>query len=335
MSESRRNAQRSAMSAIDWGLLFALGIIWGGSFFFAKVALAELPPFTIVLGRVGFATLILALVLGLLRQPMPWDRGAWRAFIIMGGINNVLPFSLVVWGQSHIASGLASILNATTPFFTVVLAHFLTTDERLTVAKAGGVGLGLAGVVVIVGADVLGGLGADVWGEFACLGAAICYALAGIYGRRFKRMGFSPLVTAAGQVTASSLLLLPIALIVDRPWSLAAPSPATWGAVLGSALMSTALGYILYFRILQSAGATNLLLVTFLIPVSAILLGALFLGERLTSRHFLGMALIGLALAVMDGRVAAIITSGRSRGNSPLPLRARVGPIAKRREGEG
>jgi drug/metabolite transporter (DMT)-like permease len=305
------------MSVVDWGLLFALGLIWGGSFFFAKVALAELPPFTIVLGRVGFAALTLALVLGLMRQPMPWDRGAWRAFIIMGGINNVLPFSLIVWGQSHIASGLASILNATTPFFTVVLAHFLTADERVTVAKAWGVGLGLVGVVVIVGADVLGGLGADVWSELACLGAAICYAFAGIYGRRFKRMGFSPLVTATGQVTASALLLAPIVVVIDRPWSLAAPSAVTWGAVLGSALICTALGYILYFRLLASAGATNLLLVTFLIPVSAILLGALFLGERLAPRHFLGMALIGLALAVMDGRIAAMVARGRA---APLRL---------------
>jgi drug/metabolite transporter (DMT)-like permease len=311
MSEGSRNApQKTTMSAVDWGLLFALGLIWGGSFFFAKVAVAELPPLTIVLGRVGFAALTLALLLGLIRQPMPRQRGVWCAFIIMGGINNALPFALVVWGQKEIASGLASILNGTTPFFTVVLANFLTTDERLTIAKVSGVALGLAGVVIIVGADVLGGLSAGVRGELACLGAAACYALAGIYGRRFKRMGLSPLIAATGQVTASSLLLLPIVLIVDRPWSLTAPSSAVWGAVLGSALICTALGYILYFRILASAGATNLLLVTFLIPVSAILLGTLFLGERLAPRHFLGMTLIGLALAVMDGRLAAMVRRG-------------------------
>src|SRR5262249_31660803 len=159
-----------------------------------------------------------------------------------------LPFTLIVWGQSNIASGLASVLNAATPFFTVVLANSLTADERLTIAKMCGVALGLAGVVVIVGADVFGGLRAGVWSELACLGAAACYALAGTYGRRFKRMGLSPLVTASGQVTASSLLLLPIALIVDRPWSLVTPSPSVWGAVLGSALICTALGYVLYFR---------------------------------------------------------------------------------------
>jgi drug/metabolite transporter (DMT)-like permease len=305
--------QRSgAMSAADWGLLVALGTIWGGSFFFAKVALAELPPLTIVLGRVGFAALALGAVLPLLGQGMPRDRESWRAFAVMAALNNVVPMSLLVWGQSHIASGLASILNATTPFFTVLVAHFLTTDERLTYAKLAGVGVGLAGAVVIVGPDVMRGFGSDVWGELACLGAPLSYAFAGVYGRRFKRMGLTPLATATGQVTAATLLMLPLVLAVDHPWSLALPSARTWGAVLGIALLCTAIAYILYFRILASAGATNLLLVTFLIPVSAILLGALFLDERLAARHFLGMALIGLALVVMDGRVAAMITRGRS-----------------------
>jgi drug/metabolite transporter (DMT)-like permease len=220
--------------------------------------------------------------------------------------------SLLVWGQSHIASALASILNATTPFFTVTVAHFLTSDERLTYAKLAGVGLGLAGAIVIVGPDVVRGFGADVWGELACLGAPVSYAFAGIYGRRFKRMGLTPIATATGQTTAATLLVLPLVLAVDHPWSLAMPSAATWGAVLGVAVLCTAVAYILYFRILASAGATNLLLVTFLIPVSAILLGALFLGERLSPRHFLGMALIGLALAVMDGRVTTLVSRGRT-----------------------
>jgi len=311
MSESRQNAQ-GAMSAADWGSLAALGAIWGGSYFFAKVALTELPPLTIVLGRVGFAALALAAVLPFLGQRMPRDGDSWRAFTAMALLNNVVPMSLLVWGQSHIASGPASILNATTPFFTVIVAHFLTSDERLTAAKLCGVALGLAGAVAIVGPDVARGFGADVWGELACLGAPISYAFAGIFGRRFKRMGLSSVVTATGQVTASTVLLVPLVLIVDRPWSLPMPSTTTWGAVLGISLLCTAVAYILYFRILASAGATNLLLVTFLIPVSAILLGALFLGERLAPRHFLGMALIGLALAVMDGRAVAIVRRGRS-----------------------
>jgi drug/metabolite transporter (DMT)-like permease len=319
MSESPRNApQQTAMSAIDWGLLLALGLIWGGSFFFAKVALAELPPLTIVLGRVGFAALALAAVLLFLGQRMPRDGDSWRAFTAIALLNNVMPMSLLVWGQSHIASGLASILNATTPFFTVIVAHFLTADERLTFAKLCGVALGLAGAVAILGPDVARGFGSDVWGELACLGAPISYAFAGIYGRRFKRMGLSPIVTATGQVTAATLMILPIVLVVDRPWSRPMPSTTTWGAVLGISLLCTAVAYILYFRILASAGTTNLLLVTFLIPVSAILLGALFLGERLAPRHFLGMALIGLALAVMDGRAIVMPRPRATRSRDPL-----------------
>ncbi len=312
MSQRHNVPQHTAMNATDWTLLVALGTIWGGSYFFAKVALAELPPLTIVLGRVGFAAVALGTVLPLLGQAMPRDGQSWRAFTVMAALNNVVPMSLLVWGQSHIASGLASILNATTPFFTVLVAHFLTSDERFTIAKLCGVTLGLAGAVVIVGPDVARGFDSDVWGELACLGAPLSYAFAGIYGRRFKRMGLSPIVTATGQVTAATVLVVPLVLIVDRPWSLPMPSMTTWGAVLGISLLCTAVAYILYFRILASAGATNLLLVTFLIPVSAILLGALFLGERLAPRHFLGMALIGLALAVMDGRVATLVNRGRT-----------------------
>jgi drug/metabolite transporter (DMT)-like permease len=296
-----------AMSAEDWGLLASLGLLWGGSFFFAKVALAELPPFTIVLGRVGIAAVTLLAVLRVAGQRMPGDMPSWRAFFVMGALNNVVPFSLVVWGQSHITSGLASILNATTPFFSVVLAHFLTRDERMTVTKLAALGLGLVGVVVIIGPDALRGLGVGVAGELACLAAALCYALAGIYGRRFKRLGISALVTATGQVTASSVMLLPLALVVDRPWLLPMPGAATWGAVFGSALLCTALGYVVYFRLLASAGATNLLLVTFLIPVSAILLGSLILGERLEPPYFLGLALIAIALGTIDGRPFAAL----------------------------
>ncbi len=221
----------------------------------------------------------------------------------MGLLNNVLPFALIVWGQHRIASGLASILNAATPLFTVLAAHLCTDDEKLTGLKAAGVAIGFAGVAVLVGADVLGGSGADVPAQLACLAAALSYALAGIFGRRFRRLGLAPLATAAGQVSASALMLLPVMLLVDRPWDLAPPHAETWLAVLGVGLLSTALAYVLYFRILALAGATNLLLVTFLIPAVAILLGALALGEALLPRQFAGMALIGAGLAFLDGRL--------------------------------
>lgn len=291
------------MGAREWAMLVALSVLWGGSFFFVGVAVREVPPLSLVLARVGIAALALWAVLAVSGARMPAVPGLWAAFLGMGLLNNALPFALIVWGQQHIASGLAAILNATTPLFTVLVAHLLTADERLTPAKAAGVAMGLLGVAVMLGTELLGGLGLGVAAQLACLAAALSYALAGVFGRRFRRMGVPPLASAAGQVTASSLILLPLALMVDQPWGLATPGAASWAAVLGLGLLSTALAYVLYFRILAVAGATNLALVTFLVPVSAILLGALVLGERLETRHFGGMALIGAGLALIDGRV--------------------------------
>jgi drug/metabolite transporter (DMT)-like permease len=221
----------------------------------------------------------------------------------MGFLNNLMPFSLIVWGQTHIASGLASILNATTPVFTVIVAHFLTRDEKLTVNRLIGVLVGLAGVSVIIGPEALQGLGVNAFAQLAVLGAAVCYSFAGIYGRRFRRLGVHPVVTATGQVSASAIMMLPLALAVDCPWRLPIPAPPVLGAVLGLATLSTALAYIIFFRVLATAGATNIMLVTFLIPVSAVLLGMVFLGEHLAWRHFLGMGLIGAGLAAIDGRL--------------------------------
>lgn len=218
----------------------------------------------------------------------------------MGGLNNVLPFSLIFWGQIEITGGLAAILNATTPLFTVLLAHFFTRDERITPGRLAGVTLGMAGVVVMVGLDALRGLGLHFLAQIAVLIAALSYAIAGVYGRRFD--GQPPLITAAGMLSASTLMMLPIALVIDQPWSGPPPGLTIWAAIIGLAVLSTALAYIIYFRILASAGATNLLLVTFLSPVTAILAGGALLGERLAPEHFLGMALIGLGLAAIDGR---------------------------------
>lgn len=291
------------MTPGEWGLLIALSVLWGGSFFFNGVALTALPPLTVVSLRVVLAAGLLVLAVRLAGRQMPADLATWRDFLVMGLLNNVVPFCLIVWGQTRIASGLASILNATTPLATVLVAHLLTGDERLTGPKLVGVLAGLAGVAIMIGPAALEGTGGrDVAGEMACLGAALSYGFAGIYGRRFGARGIPPLVTAAAQVSASSLVLVPLALVVDRPWLLPVPGPAAIGAVLGLATLSTALAYVVFFRILAGAGATNAGLVTFLIPVSAILLGTLVLGERLDPRHFAGMGLIGLGLACIDGR---------------------------------
>ncbi len=301
-----------SMSARDWLLLVALSVLWGGSFFFSEVALAELGPLTVVLGRVGFAALALIGLTYLTGHRLPSALGLWGAFLVMGALNNLIPFSLIVWGQVTIDSGLAAILNATTPLFAVVLAHVLTRDERMTRGRAAGVLLGLAGVAVLVGPAALGRFGAAGLAQLAVLGAAFSYACAGIYGRRFKEL--PPLVAATGMVTCSAVLTLPLALVVERPWE-ASPGALTWAAVLGLALLSTALAYVIYFRILASAGATNLLLVTFLIPVSALALGIAVLGERPDASAVAGLALIFAGLAAVDGR---LFRSRRSRAR-PRP----------------
>jgi drug/metabolite transporter (DMT)-like permease len=293
-------APTRSMSGSDWLLLILLSIVWGGSFFFAKVAVAELPPLTIVLARVTIAAAALHLLVLATGQRMPGETALWRDFLLMGLLNNAIPFSLIFWGQKEIASGLASILNATTPLFTVLVAHACTADEKATPAKLCGVGFGIIGVALMIGLDLAGGLGDHLWSELAVLAAALSYAFAGVFGRRFR--GRPPLVVAAGQLTGSSILILPLAFLIDRPWTLPMPSSGTWAALIGLALLSTALAYVIFFRILARAGATNLLLVTFLIPVSALLLGIAFLGEVLSAHHLLGMLLIGCGLGAIDGR---------------------------------
>ncbi len=296
------------MSLRVWIWLVSLSVLWGGSFFFAKVAVAELRPLTVVFGRVALAAFALNLWLWLTGHSLFRRETPWAAFMIMGLLNNLIPFSLIFWGQTQIASGLASILNATTPLFTLVVAHLATRYEKMNPAKLAALLIGFAGVTVLVGPDLLIGDRLGSMGQLACLGAAFAYAFAGVYGSRFGKMGVAPLEAAAGQVTASTMLILPIMLLVDRPWMLTAPpGMTTWAALAGLALLSTALAYVLYFRILAAAGATNLLLVTFLIPVTAILLGALILGEQLAPRHFAGMVLIGFALAAIDGQIVRFL----------------------------
>jgi drug/metabolite transporter (DMT)-like permease len=289
------------MRPLEWILLLTLSVLWGGSFFFGKVALAQLPPFTIVFCRVSFAAAVLNLVLVASGRQMPRGFRVWGAFLVMGILNNVIPFSLIFWGQTYISSSLAAILNATTPLWTVVLAHFLTKDERMTLNRLSGVVLGLIGVIVMIGPSALGGLGLNIVAQLGVVGAALSYGLAAIFGRRFT--GIPPLITAAGQLTGTTVIMLPLTVIVDKPWTLLPVHFVTWGAVLGLAVLCTSIAYIIYFRILATAGAANVLLVTFLIPVSALLLGATMLGERPDLRHFIGLALIGFGLAAMDGRV--------------------------------
>lgn len=290
------------MNQREWLSLLLLSILWGGSFLFVGIQVRWLPPFTIVFLRVGLAAVILNVLVKAVGKTMPSALSAWRAFFTMGLLNNAIPFCLIVWGQGHIASGLAAILNATTPIFTVIVAHIWTNDEKITANRLLGVAIGFLGVVVLVGVDALRGLGVNLLAQLAVLLAAISYAFAGVYGRHFRRMGIDPILTATGQVTASSMLLLPIVMLADAPWTLPMPPTEVWAAAICLAVFSTVLGYILYFRILSTAGATNLLLVTFLIPLSAIAMGTIMLSEHLAVRHFAGLACIGAGLAAIDGR---------------------------------
>ena len=301
------NAKGLTMTPLAWGMLVLLSVFWGGSFFFVGVAVQELPTFTIVVLRVGLAAVVLWAYVLLRGVEIPRETSFWASIMVMSAFNSAVPFALIAWGQSHIPSGLASILIAATPLLAGVAAHFLTDDEHLTPGRVTGVLAGLAGVIVLIGPGLLADLGTNVLAQLAVLGAACCYALSGIYGRRFRERGISPLVTATGQVTGATALLLPAAIWIDQPWLLPMPSLATVGAVFGVAVISTALAYLLFFRILAIAGATNLLLVNFLVPVSAILLGVSVLGETLQPEHIAGMGLIFFGLVLIDGKVVAMI----------------------------
>jgi drug/metabolite transporter (DMT)-like permease len=298
------------MSAFDWAALVLLSLMWGGSFFFTGVAIKEIPPFTLAFIRIAVAAVIPIVILVASGRFVRLDRATIGGLFVMGIINNVIPFNLLFWGQSHIASGLASIFNATMPLFTVVVAHFVTHDEKMTPGRMAGLVLGFAGVVVMLGPELVRDLSTNVLAQVACLVAAFFYAISAVYARRFR--GLPPLVVATGQLSASTLMLAPL-VFIDRPWTMPMPSiPALWAA-LGIAVISTALAYLVYYRIITKNGATNVSLVTFLIPVTAILLGVLFLKETLTLSEFLGFALIGLGLAAIDGRPATRLRKAFAR----------------------
>jgi drug/metabolite transporter (DMT)-like permease len=300
------------MSLLEWSLLGLLSMVWGATFFFAEIALVELSPAWIVLLRVGLAATALQLVMRLAGQGVPMTPLLFAQFAVMGCLNNVLPFSLIFWSQTAIDSSLAAILNATTPFWVVLLAHFLTADERATPQKIAGILIGWSGVVVMVGPGLLSGLGADLLPQLAVLAATFCYASSGIWARRFR--GLPPLAGAAWQLTASTVIMAPLVL-ATQPWpAFGTLLPATWAAVLALALVGTAFAYVLFFRILATAGATNLLLVTFLIPITAVALGGLLLGERLAAGEVTGMALILAGLAVIDGRILRPIRQSLGKG---------------------
>jgi drug/metabolite transporter (DMT)-like permease len=297
----RTAALTRSMSASDWGQLLLLGFLWGGSFFFARIAVAEIPPLALVLYRVSIATLVLHLWLRMRGISFSPALGRPGPFLCLALLNNVIPFSLIFTGQTEIGAGLASVLYATTPLWTILVANLLTADEKLSTTKLVGVGLGIAGAGVMIGPSLLSDFGGPAWAKLAVIGAAISYALAVVYAKRFRDI--KPSVVATGQLTASTILMVPIVFLLYRPGHIVTSSIAIWTAVCVLAVFTTALAFILYFNIIASAGATNASLVTLLVPASAIMLGAVFLGERLEPFEFVGMALILSSLLIIDGRL--------------------------------
>jgi len=294
---------RTVMNGRDWLILGILAVIWGGAFFFIGVAVRHVPPLTYVWLRVTIAAVALWIFVKARGGSLDLPRQVWGSIVLLAILNNALPFTLFGWGQTHIASGLASILNATTPIWGVLVAHFFTVDERMTSRKIAGVLLGFGGVATMIGPSLLSDIGSGALAQLACVGAALSYAFAGVWARRFKRLGISPLSITTGQLTAAAIVMLPVSMLAEHPWTSALPPMSAWAAITSLAVLCTAFGYVLYFKLIDGAGATNAMLVTLLVPPVAILLGSLFLGETLAPQDFAGLALIALGLAAIDGRL--------------------------------
>ena len=286
-------------------MLLLLAAVWGGSFFFGEVALREVPPLTLTLHRVIWAVPILVLIVLFKGISVPRSPRIWGAYLVMGALNNAIPFSLIFWGQTQIESGLVSILNGTTAMFAAVVAGLLLPDEPLTAKKVIGAGLGIAGVAFIMGPSALTNFNLGNLAQLAILGATLSYAFAGVWGKTVLA-GQLPLMNALGMLIGSTVLMIPIVLVFDGLPNLAL-SLGVWGALIGMAVLSTALAYFLYFAILVRAGAANLLLVTLLIPPVAIGLGAVFLDERIGIEAWIGFVIIGLGFAVTDGRLFSFL----------------------------
>ncbi len=293
--------ESNRMTFALWALLILLSLIWGSSFMFGRIAVQEIPPLPIVFYRVALAAICLWGFMLATGRNRSLSGGFVANIFILALLNNVIPFSLILNGQREIGSGLASIVNAMTPIWTVIIANWLTTDEKLSRRKLTGILAGFCGVAVLTGSDALSGLTASALAQASVLGATISYGFASVFGKRFK--GVDPVRIATGQLTASTLIMGIILLATGSPIFYPDASYQTWMAIAAIAVLCTAIAYILFFHILSVAGATNVSLVTFLVPVSAILLGILFLSETLHPSHLAGMALIAIGLVMLDGRL--------------------------------
>lgn len=289
------------MDSRGWILLIILALIWGGSFLFGRVAVQEIPPLTLVMFRVFIAAAALHFYLIAKRTPFKASGSLLAAFLMMGLLNNIIPFSLIFYGQQEIGAGLAAVINAMTPIWTLLIAHQFTSDERLSATKFFGIALGFVGVAVLIGPDALNGLSGSTLAMLAVLGGTISYGCAGVFGKRFASL--DPIQSSTGQLSMSCLLILPLVMLFDGTAFLNIPSQTTIWSVIALAIACTAFAYVLFFKILKIYGAVNVSLVTLLVPVSALILGTILLNERLNLMQFAGMMLILAGLLVIDGRL--------------------------------
>jgi len=277
-------------------LLLILGTIWGASYLFIKVIVAEVPAFTLVAGRLTLAAIIMWGILRARGLSLPRSRRIWRAYAVLGFVGAAVPYSLISWGEQYISSGLASLLQATTPIFTVILAHFLTDDERITMTKIIGVVVGFVGVGVLMLPDLRQGLQANLLGQLAIVASSLCYAGVAIYTRNQLR-GQTPMASTTGQLTMGMVYMLPASLLIDRPFALSPSLPvlASWMVLT---LLGTVVAYVIYFTIIERTSATFVTMVTYIIPVNGLLLGALVLNESLdvTTLGSLALILLGVLL---------------------------------------
>jgi drug/metabolite transporter (DMT)-like permease len=298
-------SQTPKLDSTSWAMIGAMSLLWGSAFLLIEIGLRTIAPNTLVFLRMAIAAPFMLLFLAFMKEKMPRDWRSWQQLFVLGALNAAFPFILFFWGQQYLESGYASILNATTPLWGVVIAHFLTDDEKATPARIAGVFLGLAGIIVMIGPDAMGGISNSLLAQIACLVSTLFYGYAAIYGRRLGQSTMTPMVVATGQVITAALIMLPVMLWFDRPWERPLPSADSMLAALALGIPATAIAYIFYFKTIDRAGATNAMLVAFIMPVIAVMLGIAFLGEVLTGGQIAGALLIAVGLVAIDGRLLA------------------------------
>ena len=291
---------QKSLSGRAWAEMLVLALIWGGSFLSIRIALDEISPLMSVAHRVTWAMLVLWVVVAVMRIPLPRNPRIWFAFLVMGLLNNVIPFVLMAWGQLHIESGLTSILNAFTAVVGVVMAALFFSDERLTPRKIIGVVLGFFGVAVAIGLENFKNFDLRSLAQLAVIGGTVAYAVAGVWARK-NLVGMPPQLAAAGMLTGATVIMLPLVYFVEG-----LPTfdlhPRTLVAIGYYAVIATAAAYLLYYRVLAMAGSGNLMLVTLLVAPVAITLGAVVLGEKLSANAFVGFVILAVGLIILDGR---------------------------------